>query len=58
MKRDACLKMETSESSVELTRKVFRRARRAPEMGEWGREIGDVRISYQGEVVEKTWTAA
>ena len=27
---------------------------RSPEMGgEWGRKIGDVRISYQGEIVEK-----
>lgn len=25
----------------------------SPEMGEWGREVGDVRISYQGEIVEK-----
>ena len=26
---------------------------RSPEMGEWGRKLGDVKISYQGEVVEK-----
>ena len=26
---------------------------RSPEMGEWGRKVGDVRISYQGEIVEK-----
>ena len=25
----------------------------SPEMGEWGREVGDVGISYQGEIVEK-----
>ena len=26
---------------------------RSPEMGEWGRKVGDVRSSYQGEIVEK-----
>lgn len=26
---------------------------RSPDMGEWGKRLGDVRISYHGEVVEK-----
>lgn len=26
---------------------------RSPTLGEWGKKLGDVRISYQGEVVEK-----
>ena len=26
---------------------------RSPEMGEWGKKLGDIRISYHGEVVEK-----
>ena len=26
---------------------------RSPEMGEWGKKLGDVRVSYHGEVVEK-----
>eukprot|EP00435_Cladocopium_sp_Y103_P048232 s510_g14.t1 len=26
---------------------------RSPIMGEWGKKIGDVRISYQGEIIEK-----
>ena len=36
---------DTSESNEKVPK--------APQMGEWGKKLGDVRISYQGEVIEK-----
>eukprot|EP00435_Cladocopium_sp_Y103_P069810 s1270_g34.t1 len=44
---------ETVKDFVDDTSEVKEKVPRSPEMGEWGTKLGDVRISYHGEVVEK-----
>eukprot|EP00435_Cladocopium_sp_Y103_P065934 s1385_g28.t1 len=44
---------ETVKDFVDDTSEVKEKVPRSPEMGDWGTKLGDVRISYHGEVVEK-----
>lgn len=46
----------TVRNFVDDTSETKEKIPRSPDMGEWGKKLGDVRISYQGEVVEKAQT--
>ena len=44
---------ETVRDFVDDNSETKERIPRSPAMGEWGKKLGDVRISYHGEIVEK-----
>eukprot|EP00435_Cladocopium_sp_Y103_P046347 s1615_g13.t1 len=44
---------EVVKDFVDDTSETAEKVPKSPTLGEWGKKLGDVRISYQGEIVEK-----